>query len=71
MKMDRLNKRHKRWGFQGIKGQMFFNLVVKRRPDAVECDQEIKAAIAVPDRRGHGARSRSTEIRQLRSSDWR
>src|SRR3972149_12241759 len=27
-KVDGLNKRHAYWGFRGIKGQMFFNMVV-------------------------------------------
>ena len=47
-KIDGLNKRHGYWGFKGIKGQMFFNLVVSRSSDEAECDQELKAAIAVP-----------------------
>lgn len=47
-KADGINKRHNRWGFKGIKGQMFFNLVVNVDGDAAECDKEIKAAIAVP-----------------------
>lgn len=47
-KADGINKRHNRWGFKGIKGQMFFNLVVNVAGDAAECDKEIKAAIAAP-----------------------
>jgi hypothetical protein len=47
-KNDGINKEHRRWGFQGIKGQMFFNLVVNVAGDPAECDKEIKAAIAVP-----------------------
>ena len=47
-KIDGLNKQHERWGFKGIKGQMFFNMVVNVANDPDECDQEIKAAIAVP-----------------------
>lgn len=47
-KVDGINKRHNRWGFRGIKGQMFFNQVVNVASDAAECDKEIKAAIAVP-----------------------
>jgi hypothetical protein len=47
-KVDGINKRHENWGFKGIKGQMFFNMVVNVSHDAAECDQEIKAAIAVP-----------------------
>jgi hypothetical protein len=46
--VDGINKRHENWGFKGIKGQMFFNMVVNVAHDAAECDQEIKAAIAVP-----------------------
>jgi hypothetical protein len=47
-KIDGINKRHVHWGFKGIKGQMFFNMVVNVAHDAAECDQEIKAAIVVP-----------------------
>jgi hypothetical protein len=47
-KVDRINRRQNRWGFRGIKGQLFFNQVVKVAGDAAECDKEIKAAIAVP-----------------------
>ena len=49
-KIDSKNKskNSELWGFQGIKGQMFFNLVVKRADDAEKCDQELKSALAVP-----------------------
>lgn len=47
-KIDSVNKRHENWGFKGIKGMMFFHMVVNVAHDAAECDQEIKAAIAVP-----------------------
>src|SRR5262245_37094741 len=47
-KIDGINKRHERWGFKGIKGQMFFNMVVNVAHDVAECDQEIKAAIVAP-----------------------
>ncbi len=47
-KADGINKRQNRWGFRGIKGQMFFNIVLNVAPDAAECDQEIKAAIRAP-----------------------
>jgi len=47
-KVDGINKRNEHWGFKGIKGQMFFNMVVNVAGDLGECDQEIKAAIAVP-----------------------
>jgi len=47
-KNDGLNKRHEYWGFKGIKGQMFFNMVVNVSNDGDECDSELKAAIVVP-----------------------
>jgi hypothetical protein len=47
-KNDGINKRQNIWGFGGIKGQMFFNMVMNVAHDNAECDQEIKAAIAIP-----------------------
>ena len=47
-KADGINKRNELWGFKGIKGQMFFNMVVNVADDAKECDQELKSALAVP-----------------------
>src|SRR5260221_7148471 len=47
-KVDGINKRNEFWGFKGVKGQMFFNMVVNVAGDTTECDQEIKAAIKVP-----------------------
>ena len=47
-KIDGINKRHGYWGFKGIKGQMFFNMVVNVADDLAECDGELKAALAVP-----------------------
>lgn len=47
-KIDGINKRHEHWGFKGIKGQMFFNMVVNVAEDIDECDQELKVALAVP-----------------------
>ncbi len=47
-KVDGLNKRHKYWGFKGIKGQMFFNMMVNASGGMDECDTELKAALAVP-----------------------
>jgi len=46
--VDSINKRESLWGFRGIKGQMFFNMVFNVADDPDECDQELKAAIAVP-----------------------
>jgi len=47
-RIDSINKRHVLWGFKGIKGQMFFNMVVNVANDVDECDQELKAALALP-----------------------
>ena len=47
-KVDGINKQKQFWGFKGVKGQMFFNMVVNVADDLQECDQELKAAIAVP-----------------------
>ncbi len=47
-KVDGINKRNELWGFKGIKGQMFFNLLLNVADDESECDQEVKTAIAVP-----------------------
>src|SRR6476660_5598923 len=33
-KVDSVNKRHENWGFKGIKGQMFFNMVVNVAHDS-------------------------------------
>lgn len=48
-KVDGINKRCSYWGFKGIKGLMFFNLIVKVAQDLDECDQELKTAIKVPE----------------------
>ncbi|MEZ6072278.1 MAG: hypothetical protein R3C10_18965 [Pirellulales bacterium] len=54
-KIDSINKRHTHWGFKGIKGQMFFNMLVNM--EDAECDSELKAALTVPQDEGI-ARSR-------------
>jgi hypothetical protein len=46
--VDGINKRNEFWGFKGVKGQMFFNMVVNVADDPIKCDQEIKASIKVP-----------------------
>lgn len=47
-KVDGINKRNEFWGFKGIKGQMFFNMVVNVADDTIKRDEEIRAAIKVP-----------------------
>jgi len=46
---DSLNKMHGYWGFKGIKGQMFFNMLVKTTNDLGEIEAELRAALRVPD----------------------
>jgi len=46
--IDSANKRHAYWGFKGIKGQMFFNMVVNVADVETECDEELKAALSMP-----------------------
>jgi hypothetical protein len=48
-KIDSINKRNELWGFKGIKGQMFFNMVLNAADDLDECEQEIKMAIKIPE----------------------
>src|SRR4030042_1089069 len=57
-KTDGINKRNSYWGFRGIKGQMFFNLVVKVAPDPDECDKKLKTAIRMPE----GEKNASSQI---------
>jgi hypothetical protein len=47
--IDRINKRHEYWGFKGIKGQMFFNLVFNAAEDLAELTAELKSAIGTPE----------------------
>ncbi len=47
--IDRINKQNELWGFKGIKGQMFFNLVYNAAEDAGELAAELSAAIAAPE----------------------
>jgi hypothetical protein len=47
--IDSANKKSKLWGFQGIKGQMFFNLLFNACVDVDELTAELIAAIALPE----------------------
>jgi hypothetical protein len=47
-KVDGVNKRNEFWGFKGVKGQMFFNMLVNIADDPQKCDREVKSAIRVP-----------------------
>ena len=46
--IDSLNKQHEHWGFKGIKGQMFFNMIFNRAEDVSELSGELRAAIEMP-----------------------
>lgn len=46
--VDGINKRYEYWGFKGIKGQMFFNMMVNVAEDVKELDTELREAIKVP-----------------------
>ena len=46
--IDSLNKHHEYWGFKGIKGQMFFNVLFNRSEDLNELTEEMKSAIVMP-----------------------
>jgi hypothetical protein len=47
--IDSINKQNTLWGFSGIKGQMFFNLLFNACTDEAELTAELTAAIATPD----------------------
>jgi hypothetical protein len=46
--VDRINKQNELWGFKGVKGQMFFNLVFNACQDENELVSELKSAMASP-----------------------
>lgn len=47
--IDSVNKRNEYWGFKGIKGQMFFNMLVNASSDQLlECDAELKSVLWEP-----------------------
>lgn len=47
--IDRINKQNELWGFKGVKGQMFFNLLYNACVDEAELKAELVAAIAALD----------------------
>jgi hypothetical protein len=46
--IDRLNKQNELWGFKGIKGQMFFNLIFNACLDESELASELRSALICP-----------------------
>jgi hypothetical protein len=47
--VDSINKQSFFWGFRGIKGQMFFNMLVKATEGTSVCDSQLRAAIREPE----------------------
>lgn len=45
--IDSINKKHQHWGFRGIKGQMFFNMLLNTA-EPLDIDRELKAALSAP-----------------------
>ncbi len=47
--VDGINKQNRNiWGFTGIKGQMFFNMLTKTVENLSECDAQLRAALGRP-----------------------
>jgi hypothetical protein len=46
--IDSTNKQNQYWGFSGIKGQMFFNMLVKTASDTEELTKQLQASIRAP-----------------------
>ncbi len=46
--IDGLNKRYQYWGFKGIKGQMFFNMLLNTVGNEQEFDGELRKSLTVP-----------------------
>jgi hypothetical protein len=46
--VDSVNRQNRLWGFSGIKGQMFFNVLTNLAADKDECDTQLKTVLRVP-----------------------
>ena len=46
--MDGANKQNPLWGFKGIKGQMFFNMLTNLADNKDECNSELKLVLRLP-----------------------
>ncbi|MEX2198415.1 MAG: hypothetical protein WD886_06355 [Burkholderiales bacterium] len=62
-KVDGTNKQNPLWGFSGIKGQMFFNMLMNTADDASECDNQLRSAIREPANEEDAV----TQLRNFRS----
>ena len=47
-RVDSLNKQNNYWGFRGIKGQMFFNVLVNCAVDEAKLAEQLKLALSDP-----------------------
>ncbi|MGC1408710.1 MAG: hypothetical protein WA864_07175 [Acetobacteraceae bacterium] len=61
--VDATNRQNPLWGFGGIKGQMFFNLLMKTAEDSSEFDTQFRSAIRVPA----GEEDAATRLRNFKS----
>lgn len=48
-RVDSINKKNELWGFKGIKGQMFFNLLRRAADNNSDLDNQLRIAIEVPN----------------------
>ena len=64
--VDGINKRNELWGFRGIKGQMFFNMLLKVTDDPARCDKELKAALTIPTDEKEAARKISALLEYIK-----
>lgn len=55
--IDGVNKQNQHWGFSGIKGQMFFNMLVKVNEDLSQLDDQLRSAIREPKNDDDAAKS--------------
>ena len=63
--VDSTNKRHELWGFKGIKGQMFFDMLLNTCDDRSGRDQELRTAIGPGN--ATGTSSIHPEMRRTRA----
>jgi len=63
-RIDSINKKNNNpWGFSGIKGQMFFNLLVKNADNESNCASILKYALKVPQD-NYGAKDKILQLEQ-------
>jgi hypothetical protein len=62
-KVDSISKQNPFWGFRGVKGQMFFNMLMNTAEDASEFDNQLRLAIREPPNENDAV----TQLRTFRS----